>query len=88
MIPIRPGTLIRKGKDKVKEYGGKDADLTSGNRDGGTSHETAYGRGGDKLYDPTKSQKSYAKDDETLCGLVGGLIWGARTKDLQTRRPL
>jgi len=39
----------------MKAWRRKDADLTRGNRDGGTGHETAYGRGGDELYDPTES---------------------------------
>jgi hypothetical protein len=50
----------------VKVRDGKEADLTGNNCDGGTSHEAAYGGGWDELYDPTESQKSYAKDDETL----------------------
>jgi hypothetical protein len=33
---------------------GKEAHLTGGNCDGRTSHETAYSRGRDELYDPTE----------------------------------
>ena len=29
--------------------------LARGNCNGGTGHETAYGRGGDELYDPAES---------------------------------
>lgn len=45
---------------------GEETDLTGDNCDGRTSHETAYGRGWDELYDPPESQKSYPKDDEAL----------------------
>ena len=39
----------------MKGWKGKDTDLTSGNGNGGTGHEAAYGRGGDELYNPTDS---------------------------------
>lgn len=41
-------------------------DLADGNGDGRTSHETAYGRGGNEFDDPTNSQKAYSKNDEPL----------------------
>lgn len=41
-------------------------DLADGDRDGRTSHETAYARGGNEFDNPTNSQEAYGKDDKPL----------------------
>lgn len=40
-------------------------DLTGGNGDGGSRHESRHGGGGNELYEPTDAQESDSKDDES-----------------------
>jgi hypothetical protein len=75
------GEQIKRGHEAVvkchsleSSYAHQTGDLADGDGDGGTGHETAYGRSGDELDDPTESQKAYAKDDEPLWQRMRGLV--------------